>query len=139
LYVAVKVVGSGTDTELDGGYFVDDIKILACYNETGNYTEQQVVVTVPHDKGHKTGYSNKYGFDSKAFILYPNGVDDIINIKGIGTSVNSYYNIYDLLGVKKRSGILDNSQIDVRTLNQGIYMLKIETKRGSFFKRFIKN
>jgi hypothetical protein len=139
LYVAFKVVGSGTDTELDGGYFVDDIKILACYNETGNYTEQQVVVTVPHDKGHKTGYSNKYGFDSKAFILYPNGVDDIINIKGIGTSVNSYYNIYDLLGVKKRSGILDNSQIDVRTLNQGIYMLKIETKRGSFFKRFIKN
>ena len=28
LYVAFKVVGSGTDTSLDGGYFVDDFRIL---------------------------------------------------------------------------------------------------------------
>ena len=139
LYVAFKVVGSGTDSELDGGYFVDDFKVLACYNESGNYTEQQVIISVPHDKGNRTGESNRNRFVSKEFILYPNGVDDIINIKGLKTSPNPSYNIYDMFGIIKGTGTLNNSQIDVRTLRQGIYILKFETDKGLFFKKFIKN
>ncbi len=139
LYVAFKVVGSGTDTNLDGGYFVEDFKVLACDVDSRNYTEQQVVVTVPHSKGHFTGGTNKNRFSSNKFILYPNGVDDIIYIKGLNASSDLSYNIYDLLGIIKRSGTLDNNQIDVRTLSQGIYILKFETEKGSFFKRFIKN
>lgn len=28
LYIAFKYVGSGTNTQLDGGYFVDDVRVF---------------------------------------------------------------------------------------------------------------
>ena len=69
----------------------------------------------------------------------PNGVDRVINIKGLEFSKNASYDIYNMFGEVKENGILKNNKIDVRTLPQGIYILKFKTEEGDFFKKFIKN
>ncbi|HEY5689571.1 MAG TPA: T9SS type A sorting domain-containing protein, partial [Yeosuana sp.] len=73
------------------------------------------------------------------FILYPNGVDDIIHLKGLISLTNSTYSVYDMFGVIKRNGIIKNNQINVQNLPQGLYILKFESDDGYFFKKFIKN
>jgi len=39
----------------------------------------------------------------------------------------------------KGYGVLNNDQIDIRKLPQGIYILKFNTEEGNFFKKFIFN
>jgi len=71
--------------------------------------------------------------------LYPNGTDDIINIKGPNSTSKPFYVIYDMLGVIKKQGTIDNEQIEVKTLPTGIYILKFEVDKEYIFKKFIKN
>ena len=104
-------------------------------DSSGVSTEEFVTVTVPHDKGKST-YSET-GNDK--YTLYPNATDDIINIKGPKSTSNLAYGIYDMLGVLKKEGFINNEPIEVRTLPSGVYILKFETDEGYLFKKFIKN
>jgi len=131
--VLLRAERSGTGTGRE--YYI----IIESHDESWNYSNQQVIITVPHDKGLSAGGSNRNGFGGKEFILYPNSVDDIINIKGLEASPRPSYNIYNMFGMLEGTGTLYKNQIDVRTLRQGIYILKFETEKGSFFKKFIKN
>lgn len=113
------------------------ITIMAL-DDSGNYSDRQVIVKVPHDQSVIKEFNNS-DIKDKGFILFPNGVDTVINIKGLKFSENASYDIYNMFGEVKGNGILKNNKIDVRTLPQGIYILKFKTEEGNFFKKFIKN
>jgi hypothetical protein len=123
----------------DGREYYITIKVT---DDSGNFTEQILTITVPHDSGNIAEGFSKPELGNNDFILYPNGVDNIINIKdikGLKTSPNPSYIIYDMFGIIKKTGTLYNDQIDVRTLPTGIYFLKYEMDKEYFFKKFIKN
>ena len=110
---------------------------ISTYDDSWNYAERQVIVKVPHDQADKELGIN--GVTNKDFILFPNPVDKVINIKGLKFSINPSYCIYDMIGSIKGYGVLNNNQIDVSTFPQGLYILKFKTDKGHFFKKFIKN
>jgi len=111
---------------------------IRAIDNSGNFSERQVTVNVPHDQSVVKDF-NISNVSDKGFMLYPNGVDTVIHVKGLNSSKNATYFIYDMFGALQKKGILKNDKIDVSTLNQGFYILKFETKEGHFFKKFIKN
>ncbi len=60
--------------------------------------------------------------------LYPNPVEDILNIKSTKTLVN--YQIINMLGKTVMSGNIKNNSIPVSNLASNMYFLKIKTKDG---------
>ena len=120
----------------NGREYYITIKVM---DDSGNLTQEVVTITVPHDNGKITEGFDKTKLDKNEFILYPNGVDNVVNIKGPKASSNQLYVIYDLLGVMKKKGTIINDQIDVETLPSGIYILKFEKDNEYIFKKFIKN
>ena len=108
-------------------------------DSSGNLTEQLVTVSVPRDRGKKGQDIFETDLSNDKYILYPNGADDIINLKGPKTTSNSPYVIYDMLGIVKMQGTIGNDLIEVNTLKAGIYILKFETDNEYVFKKFIKN
>lgn len=62
------------------------------------------------------------------FIIYPNPSNGIFNLKHVNTAKNLTVEIYNLLGEKIESFNFQNAEIntiDLRTLNSGIYFVKI--------------
>jgi hypothetical protein len=121
---------------VNGREYYITIKVM---DDSGNLTQEVVTITVPHDNGTITEGNNKTKLGKNEFILYPNGVDNVVNIKGPKSTSNQSYVIYDLLGVMKKKGTITNDQIDVETLPSGIYILKFEKDNEYIFKKFIKN
>jgi len=59
------------------------------------------------------------------FLIYPNPVQDYLNIEGLDESIN--IEIYDISGkiIKNKDLELDHHKIDVSDLNKGVYVLRI--------------
>ena len=69
--------------------------------------------------------------------LYPNPVNNVLNISlKNGIQVEDAV-IYDLLG-NKINVSLNNNVIDTSLLNSGVYMLQINTNEGTLTKKIIK-
>ena len=71
--------------------------------------------------------------------IYPNPVKDILNIDYDPSNEIQSVDVYSLLGelVKKKEH--DINQLDLSSLNSGVYFLKIETVQGMLTKKIIKN
>ncbi|MFO7719083.1 MAG: T9SS type A sorting domain-containing protein [Gillisia sp.] len=108
-------------------------------DSSGNFTERFVTVKVPRDNGKKSEDFSESEPGNNKYILYPNAADDIINIKGPKPITNSAYVIYDMLGVMRKQGKINNDPIEVISLPSGVYILKFEVDREYIFKKFIKN
>jgi alpha-tubulin suppressor-like RCC1 family protein len=67
--------------------------------------------------------------------IYPNPVKEIIYLSKIR---NLDYKIYDLLGKIVLEGIINENQINVNSLKNGIYILKLESEKNTFNQKFIK-
>ena len=75
--------------------------------------------------------------------VFPNPSNDFINLE---LSIEKFKNFHDLKfeiisvsGQKVHVDITNHKKrIDVSKLKEGIYMLKIKTYKGSFFRKFIK-
>lgn len=71
-------------------------------------------------------------------MVYPNPAKDAINIVGL-QNINSLISLYSIDGkLVKCSEIIDN-QCDISDLQSGIYLLKIKTSEGIFYKKIIKD
>ncbi len=67
---------------------------------------------------------------------YPNPANDFLMVKG----ADSYalINIYDLSGRLLISKYNDNTPIDIRNINEGVYFIRIENKNQTFTGKFIR-
>ena len=113
----------------DGREYYITIKV---YDDSMNYTEQQIIITVPHDRRDDSLQTQKV-------LLYPNAAKKAINIKGFELSTSISYQIFDMFGIVKDNGLLLNNKIEIDELPQGMYLIKFETENGSYFKKFLKN
>ena len=79
-------------------------------------------------------------FGSSNFMVYPNPSSSILNItsKGFLMDIRSI-EIFDVAGKNVLSANHNSNQIDVQKLQNGIYLLKINTNNASETLRFIKN
>lgn len=72
-----------------------------------------------------------------SFVLYPNPVSEVLYLQNKNNIVIKSIKIIDLQG----KIILENTEesINVSTISNGIYIIKVDTEAGVFTKRFIKN
>ena len=127
---------------------VDNIEKVEVNNAIGTYT-----VRITH-KGNLSNSLQKFsliisGFDQSLgnedynklnkISLYPNPVNDLLSIAGAETIIKGY-NIFDIQGrlIKQFTSSNSINQIDVSSLDSGVYLLKLKSELGEVVKRFIK-
>jgi hypothetical protein len=68
--------------------------------------------------------------------MYPNPANTILYFKNLvgETSIS----IYDLLGRKVMSGIINNNQFDINNLDHGLYTIRIEDNKNIITGKLIK-
>ena len=66
--------------------------------------------------------------DSVTFNIYPNPVNDILNING-NSNEDYFYQIYDLTGKVISKGKFINNKINVSQLKAGIYLIRINDSK----------
>ncbi|MDR2085069.1 MAG: T9SS type A sorting domain-containing protein [Bacteroidales bacterium] len=73
---------------------------------------------------------------NSTFNIYPNPVDDYINIKlNDGTLSNKYVEIYNLVGNLVLKQKLSNTQINVSALSPGLYIINVNNVQQKFIKQ----
>ncbi|MFY8189176.1 MAG: S8 family serine peptidase [Flavobacterium sp.] len=130
----------------------DNIEKIEILNPTsGNY---QIVVS---HKGNLTGGSQQFGlvvtgktnilsndsFATKGFKVYPNPVDNFLNVEfDDSISENITYTIYEVTGrIVKQENVLVNNRnttIDTQDLNSGTYIITFKGNNAFISERFIK-
>ncbi|HRE78129.1 MAG TPA: T9SS type A sorting domain-containing protein [Flavobacterium sp.] len=74
------------------------------------------------------------------FILYPNPTKDIFTIMSNSLSAENKYEIHTVMGRKVKSGTItsDEQIIDISSLSNGVYLIKIIGNNTSKIRRLIK-
>lgn len=70
---------------------------------------------------------------SNTFFVYPNPAKDLISLQNLSLNEKSHYEIWDMTGKKWLENTFHTKQIDISTLPQGIYFLKVKTENEQYF------
>lgn len=129
--------------------FRDNFEKIQIDNPSGNY-----IISVTH-KGNLVSGSqnfslivssqngvllNTFNFSADDLIsVYPNPVDDVLNIQSSVVLDGAIVEVFDMLGKNIYKNSLFNNSIDISNFDSGIYMLNITTDEGiTYVKKFIK-
>ena len=72
--------------------------------------------------------------------IFPNPANDILYIKYDSDSVNSkdiHINMYSITGSKVKSDLQLENMVDIKNLDEGIYLIKINTNDNSLLKKIV--
>lgn len=69
--------------------------------------------------------------------LFPNPVNDILNVRVPASIEITGATLYDILGKDQRVNVV-NGQINVSALNRGVYILNLETSAGVLTQKIVK-
>lgn len=110
-----------------------DGKILVCgYFTSFNGVNKKQIVRINGEEILSVSENIK-----ESLQIFPNPVKDTLNIKNYVSIFD--YEIYSLDGKKIRNGKkINDSKIDVSTLQKGNYLLKVKTELGEQTSKFIK-
>lgn len=83
---------------------------------------------------NKVGINNLDAFSTIS--LYPNPASSVLNVQSISNIENLKYEIFDLFGKSVKTGVLmnKNTSIDINSLSNGTYSLKINETHLRFVK-----
>ena len=129
-YIAFKI--KTKPTLVVGDSFTNEASIFFDYNFP--------IVTNKATSTFKTLGTQDFEF-SNDFTLYPNPVNEILNIVGTKEIEVKSIAVYDILGqlVLAFPNVKVISEIDVSNLKTGNYFIKINSDKGSSSIKFIKN
>ncbi|WP_051220613.1 T9SS type A sorting domain-containing protein [Flavobacterium filum] len=74
--------------------------------------------------------------NANTLVIYPNPVDEVLHIQSTNFRTINAVKIYDLQGKLVKEAT--NETINVSSLAEGLYIVKVETEEGEFSKKFIK-
>ncbi len=82
----------------------------------------------------------EFDFDSDEITYYPNPTSTRLNVFIPTLFGEGSLSIFDARGVKVHSQVINNrfQEIDVRTLDKGMYILRISNEEHTVMKRFVK-
>ena len=138
-------------TEWKGDYFKGNeitLETIALPNHKfshweGDYTSTNQKITLSPEKDFKVkavfeDESLSIGdVDKVSFILYPNPVENILNIKSASLSPIEY-TISTILGEIVEQSKIYNQQIEVKNLPKGTYVIQLLQDQQKVLKKFIK-
>ena len=101
-------------------------------------TAKDIVKAVPFVKFAFTEGNAVEEMTSVSFNVYPNPVNDRLYIETQTQTLA--VEIYDIFGRQQELSAISGQQsvVDVKDLNSGVYFVKVVTENGEMVKRFIK-
>lgn len=69
--------------------------------------------------------------------IFPNPTSEFINILSTDSTIK-HVTIFSVIGKKVMEAPGNKKQVDISTLSEGLYVVKIETDKGTSFKRVLK-
>ncbi len=109
------------------------------YDYLNNFpTENRDPIVMKFDSlGNIQGsFDNNYQYQS-IFNVYPNPASDILNIEALD-NLEYEYEVYNITGDRLMQGELkSHTKINILKFSSGVYYLKIVSKKGSSFKKFL--
>ena len=99
------------------------------YGEVEDYT---VIIS----NSVNQGITGDTGFDSSEMSIYPNPAKHTLNISLVEANGKDYV-IYNVMGQVVGKGSFTEN-LDVSSLQSGVYMLEVNTDSNKFMKRFVK-
>ncbi len=145
------------------GLFKNDvlIDILGDFNSSDTYAENTSLVRIPtvdrptttfninewnsfasnncDDLGTHTQTLSIDDATTESISIYPNPIKSLLNIN-LKSDVETNVEIYDVLGKRVYTKMINTSKaLNLQTLKNGIYILKISQENSSITKRLVKN
>lgn len=140
---AVVQIQAGKEIILTNGFYADQgssvlANIAPC--GTGNFRNYIVEDNDMEGSGYENNIDSKECLNNEKIILYPNPTTCQLNIQlSDSQDIISKVEITNILGNKVLQSEMTNSQLDVSSLQNGIYILKVTTKRGKMLNaKFVK-
>ncbi len=134
-------VGDSYTGDMDRLVFINDNDAGASNNST--FTNVKVYETSCSQTANATevvfgGRVDVLGNEDEIDLkMYPNPVKNLLHVEASGVG-NAFYRIINMLGQTVLRGSY-TKQIEVKTLNDGVYFLKLDTEKQSITRKFIKN
>jgi hypothetical protein len=131
------------DFAIDGGNGgADNNQVILWYTSPGNLNQEWKFNVISSSRESNDDSDNLQTYNDKDLNLYPNPVDEILNIDFSNKDVrSSSIKIYDFSGriIQTVSKIYENNSIDIRNLKRGVYFIQIEIGTEVFIRKIIKN
>ncbi|MCF8275015.1 MAG: T9SS type A sorting domain-containing protein [Flavobacteriaceae bacterium] len=127
--------GSSVEAIPNTGYvFIDWSDGLTTNPRTDTNIDKDISVTANFDVALDV---SEFGITK--FKIYPNPVDNVLKIITVNNGTIGGYEIFDALGRRVLFDLKNNTNaIDVSTLYNGVYLIKIKTDKRELTARFIK-
>jgi len=109
--------------------------LLIKENENGTFIKEEVMQQVKE-------FEKQVKMEEKIGVqIFPNPVNDILNIQSSETTVIKSIGIYNSLGqlIMDIAKPNESKELNVSQLSAGNYLIKIDTEKGSNTQKFIKN
>ena len=81
--------------------------------------------------------STEQSFTSNAIHLFPNPSNGLITIEGLELEENNKIKVFDINGRLMHKSVLNSNQLDLSSLNAGLYLIQLTNNRQSFSSRLI--
>ncbi|GGB66257.1 hypothetical protein GCM10007424_02760 [Flavobacterium suaedae] len=110
-----------------------------CDEETRNYLINELGWTIDGDSLAEDCTATTVSFTEEQLLLYPNPVNDILHIEVKSAVQLEEVKVYNLQGSQLMSLNQNFENISTESLSSGIYILSIQTNKGSAEYKLIKN
>jgi hypothetical protein len=130
-------------------YEIDFTEVPAAKNNANFQIRIRLESETPEaDEGNRVSFNNilveglstlsieNPTLESEKIVMYPNPASNVLHIKGIDASFQ--YKIYNLQGILVLSGKSNDANIDLLSLNSGIYLVRLFHKDKNYIKKIIK-
>ncbi|SFA98211.1 Por secretion system C-terminal sorting domain-containing protein [Flavobacterium swingsii] len=104
------------------------------YGQVEDYT---VNITAAFAITSTTEVSNSNVVEALSFNLYPNPVENVLNVSMIDNR-KATYRIYSMIGQEVKSGNLNQNEINVSNLESGLYIFEVNDGEKMITKKFVK-
>ena len=104
-------------------------------NENGDFIKNEVIKQARE-------FEKQAKMEEKTGVqIFPNPVNDILNIQSSETTVIKSIGVYNALGqlIMDIDKPDENKELNVSQLSAGNYLIKIDTEKGTNTQKFIKN
>ncbi len=129
--------GFGFNAYVSGLAIQNDGKILVGGNFT-NYNDVNINYIARLNNNPNTLSLEDFNKNNFEIKVYPNPAKDHLSINIPNGIKISSFEIFDIIGKKVDSNILNQNSIDINNYVQGIYFLNLKTDKGVIRRKFIK-
>jgi hypothetical protein len=84
-----------------------------------------------------TGFDNSTGDFADKVVIYPNPASNHLTIQCKKADTHSKFEVIDLNGSILQVGIISGNPIDITSLPEGVYIIRLVNNSGQFFKKFM--